>query len=421
MSSGVILLNKDGVAFAADSAVTIGERLSIFQSFNKILNFGNKPIAGILYGRLSFMGISFNVIFKQACLDVFDKINPKNKLIDYLNDLFKYFEENENNLKLIEPQKDFVQAIVYEVVNMFYYFFDEKKKNWTDALSTKAFDNGFLMAENWIKYNKPREDYYKVDGSFSWIKLKSKEEYKNLIKDTFINYHREKNQRDFNEVPFDEIDTYVVSLVDSFLLKYADSYRLIDKAHGHIGFAIAGFGHTDIFPSLIHVHIFGYVEGKTIYKITKEHIINHGWTQEIEVVAQGNAINSFIDGISPNYRRDIFRILSKQIHIMIDDNVNDEHTKKKLKEAFVKEIEPRIIKEIDQNARNNWEPLYDTIRLLPIYSLCRFAEGLVNVQSLRSKYESDKESNATVGGKVNMSLITKSKGFEWFEAIEKPE
>ncbi len=79
-------------------------------------------------------------------------------------------------------------------------------------------------------------------------------------------------------------------------------------------------------------------------------------------------------------------------------------------EAFVK-----IDKEIKLEMKDNWGPIWDSVEIPPLPDLCDLAEGFVNVQSFRRKYESDSKSNSTVGGPIDVAQITKHGGFTWIK------
>jgi hypothetical protein len=59
--------------------------------------------------------------------------------------------------------------------------------------------------------------------------------------------------------------------------------------------------------------------------------------------------------------------------------------------------------------------LYQTIRFLPIPDLALLAEDLIDIQTLRRKYESNDEWNGTVGGPTDVAVMTKVDGFKWIK------
>ena len=58
MSAGVIIMNKNAIALAADSAVTIGNHLAIHNSANKVFALSKvAPVGVITYANATFMDI----------------------------------------------------------------------------------------------------------------------------------------------------------------------------------------------------------------------------------------------------------------------------------------------------------------------------------------------------------------------------
>ena len=65
MSAGVIIMNKNAIALAADSAVTIGNHLAIHNSANKVFALSKvAPVGVITYANATFMDIPIEVIIK---------------------------------------------------------------------------------------------------------------------------------------------------------------------------------------------------------------------------------------------------------------------------------------------------------------------------------------------------------------------
>ena len=58
-------MNKNAIALAADSAVTIGKHLAIHNSANKLFALSKiEPVGVIIYSNADFMGIPVEIILK---------------------------------------------------------------------------------------------------------------------------------------------------------------------------------------------------------------------------------------------------------------------------------------------------------------------------------------------------------------------
>jgi len=63
MTAEIVLMNKESVALATDSAVTTGEK--IFPSANKLFTLSKyQPVGIMVYGNAIFMGIPWETIIK---------------------------------------------------------------------------------------------------------------------------------------------------------------------------------------------------------------------------------------------------------------------------------------------------------------------------------------------------------------------
>ena len=81
-----------------------------------------------------------------------------------------------------------------------------------------------------------------------------------------------------------------------------------------------------------------------------------------------------------------------------------------------KSLFPQIMNQIRNRMEENWGPLYEAVVHMPLKDLCDLAYGFVNIQSFRSRFELNENSNSTVGGPIDLALITKEKGFKWVKS-----
>ena len=85
MSAGICIMNRNAIAMAADSAVTVGNHEAIHNSANKLFSLSRiAPVGAIIYSNTAFMGVPFEIILKEY------KKFLGNSTFDSLN---QYFEE----------------------------------------------------------------------------------------------------------------------------------------------------------------------------------------------------------------------------------------------------------------------------------------------------------------------------------------
>jgi len=113
MTSEIAIMNKEGIALATDSAVTMqGEYTQkIFTSANKLFALSKyHPIGIMIYGNAIFMGIPWEVIIKEYR----KKLGKKkfNTLSGYANNFIKFIESN-NSLIPLHIQEEYLKKTIY--------------------------------------------------------------------------------------------------------------------------------------------------------------------------------------------------------------------------------------------------------------------------------------------------------------------
>jgi hypothetical protein len=110
------ILNKQGVAIAADSAVTVsglGGR-KVYNSANKIFTLSKyHPVGVSIYNSAQFMGIPWEILIKEYRKKLDTKSFPN--LINYQTDFFEWLKNN--SYFLTEKNIDFL------FFDFFYRFF----------------------------------------------------------------------------------------------------------------------------------------------------------------------------------------------------------------------------------------------------------------------------------------------------------
>ena len=89
VSAGICIMNKNAIALAADSAVTIGPHLAIHNSANKLFALSKvAPVGAIIYSNAEVMGIPVEILIKQYKRDLGQKTFEF--LEEYVNDFISY-------------------------------------------------------------------------------------------------------------------------------------------------------------------------------------------------------------------------------------------------------------------------------------------------------------------------------------------
>jgi len=113
MTAEIAIMNKEAIALAADSAVTLSspDGQKIFTSANKLFALSKyHPVGIMIYGKASLMDIPWETIIK-----IFRKKlnkNSFNSLLEYA-DSFIEFVNKKNPLFPIDEQKKYFSQILF--------------------------------------------------------------------------------------------------------------------------------------------------------------------------------------------------------------------------------------------------------------------------------------------------------------------
>lgn len=134
-------------------------------------------------------------------------------------------------------------------------------------------------------------------------------------------------------------------------------------------------------------------------------------------LAQTDVMQTFLFGINDSFINALANEIPKQIqHIFqdIDDN-NFVEGKKNEVLGKLSSATPNIIKQIVTKAQQEYlRPITHSVTTLPIEELALLAESMINITSLRRKVAID-DNIGTVGGPIDVGMITKSDGFIWIK------
>ena len=398
MSAGICILNKEAVALAADSAATIsGEYKAVHNSANKLFSLSKvAPIGVIVYSNSDFMSVPMEIIIKQYRKQLSDKFFPC--LNDYLNDFLHYIVDKADFYHFNLGEKHYVCSyfaylsnLLNQVLDRFYV---KEAKPLTKESYIRIFNSTYNFALNYLKRNKKKEDY----SCFEYIKDKYHDDFVNIIK-------ADDNLRWLTD---DQIDNLYINLENLFDSDF--------DRNGYVGFTITGYGENEIYPSIVNLHLSGLLNSKLKYKIVNSYKITNDNPATICPLAQRDVIDNFFKGIDDKLRNQIKKIpFDIYEHInKLDDGLFTQGNK----EIVLKEVQvasENIVKNIRDSISRNFElPILESIISLPVKELALLAESMINITSIRRKVIVD-QNNGTVGGPIDVAIISKGDGFIWIK------
>lgn len=401
MTSEILVMNKHAVAMAADSAVTMRNQhgQKIFNTTNKLFALSKYYPVGIMtYGNAEFCGVPFEVLIKTY-RQKYLRDNKFDKLKDYAQHFIKFLSAkhtffNEDNEAQRYRLKNLMSYLKKKADEQVQDYINKKGKITIDEIQKIV----YLAIANYhknFKKNTKESTLTKSDAEEFLSTFPILEEYLNIFKIP----HTEKILNELKKL----LLTVVININPNFLS----------------GIVIAGYGEDEIFPSYVSYEIDGVINGKLKYRVADEGSVTK-FTTGVIPFAQADVIVSFISGIDPNLEKMIERYwknsLENSIQTIINfiENESDENTKnniaKSLKEfnkVMLEKFKNNMLKYKKEQLIN---PLLEAVSALPKDELAFMAETLVSITSFKRKFSMSSE---TVGGPVDIAVISKGDGFIW--------
>ncbi len=402
MSAGICIMNRNAIAMAADSAVTVGDHAAIHNSANKLFSLSRiAPVGVIVYANATLMTVPIEIIVKQYKLQLGDKVFAQ--LDDYVHDFVKYLEEKAHYFRFDINEQDYILQVFSDLMRGllgdFKNLINSIQKNPgkpLDEEEIKAIAAQAVQSTiNLVNINPKRKDYH--FGQYI------EEHYLG----TFIDLvKKDTNLRWLSDNQIQEVCKKACELYDT------DFDR-----HCFVGVAIAGYGEEEIYPHLVHMHIGGLINSKLKYSVVEKVEVSENLTASIVPLAQTDVMQTFLFGINDRFINDLAREIPKQINECIgtiDDSCFAPGEKENVS-TQMKAVTGNILDHMTTTARNNYmRPIIQSVASLPIEELSLLAESMINITSLRRKVAMDRNIG-TVGGPIDVSIISKGDGFIWLK------
>ena len=406
MTAEIAILNKTAVALAADSAVTISagqKEEKIWDSGDKLFELSHEePIGIMVYNGMSFMEMPLPTLIKQFrddC-DSFNTIEAAAaQFLEYLNE--KGLRSSQTILK------DAAEIILTPIL------FNLKNKHTTEFVD--------------ILIEKQPSD-------------KTVEEISNELLTEMIE-RRARLLRQYEDATFIRRKTIrenkparlaIESCIERYFSEFSEDNKENIRELGRLilrknyfsssstGIVVAGFGKGEIFPTLIEYEIEGIVYGGLKYRQVGVYDIDREKLKAIVLpFAQKEMVDRFLYGLDDDIQSDVRKYCKESISEISDKIIeavefeNDGQKKsftqeaRKAESVFLRNLDKRAFQDIRTQSRIEIE---DMVEFMPKPELARMAEALVELTSIKRRVSRGLE---TVGGPIDVAVISKTEGFVW--------
>ena len=434
MTAVVAILNKTGMALAADSAATItnGDTSTskVFNTANKVFTLSkHHPVAIMIFNNAEFLYTPWELIIKLYRKNL--KKKSFRTVKEYSDDFRKFLIKNEL-LNFRKKEKAFlttklqviVNGIINETRNHLYSQSDY------DALSalqdldshedipSEKIDSvkriisilESIIDKDIVIFN----DSDKVEG-LNEVDLKSfKQSNKSFIYEIIDDVFK-------NSTPLllhsDNIEELRAKIADLFISILSSNHFLL----GFTGLVFVGYGNEQLYPALYSIQTDGVVSGNLRYSVTGDIVISDEHNCDLVPFAQTDVMNTFIQGINS----ELYNVVNDSLYKSLASNLDtyndiiiantegevNEELLETLKQDFKESIMVSMQNNIQSVLHNSHiQPTLQALRFLSKEDLAELAESLIYLTFLKRRTTSSLES---VGGAIDVAIISKGDGFIW--------
>ena len=413
MTSEVVVMNRLGVALAADSAVTVdmGQSSKVRDSALKVFMLSKyRPVGVMVYNNASLLGVPL-----ETAIKVFRQVLGRNgypKLHEYGDAFVEYLNSNRSLFPQAVQDRYFVAAleVEYERIAEFvekalasgvYGPEDEESQETAVETADRIIAERLAFWESQSDADYFDADYFEVSAED--VVGRNSGNVLDVINRKFLGW----------TAVSDEARQHLYEIA-----KY-----LVCKDHFPpdvlTGLVIAGFGGEEHFPVVQHLEFGGIYDNRLKVRPATLHEVSDDVPSEVLAFAYQDMVDGFLDGISP----DVFEHLGdaaafiREMPVVALDAVEGiaPEAKEKAAEIIRQESVRKagdFARGVLRGAEERRGQIEQAVEALSLKELAQVASTLVGLSSFEHQMSLDRE---TVGGPVDVAVISKGDGFIWMD------
>ncbi|HEY2363485.1 MAG TPA: hypothetical protein VGK36_20355 [Candidatus Angelobacter sp.] len=408
MTAEIAILNRQAVALAADSAVTLQTAVGPPKIYNtnKLFSLSKyQPVAAMVYGNAEFMDVPWETAIKAYRSELATR--SFGALENY----------GTNFLRFIERTGLFPRS-QHEV------HIEKLTVSWLRRLKKEVREN---LEQEILKGSITKRKLHNalagaIQAEASYLARRKKLlPFARLSNSEVLRQHREAIRNGIRG----EFGEFAASL-EQKLERLAARMLVTDAYWGNsTGLVISGYGTKDFFPRMRCFDLVSIVAGRLRVREQMERRIDIGFqtTASVNAFAQSEMVQEFMNGIDSDYLEFIVNFIGQTLldkYPNILAAVLPPHipakTIKRLQKRFVKggeEVMRVLIEEAKSYSRaKHSDPIVNIVDALPKEELAGMAEALVNLTSFKRHITHDAE---TVGGPIDVAVVSRGDGFVWIK------
>jgi hypothetical protein len=393
MTCEIIVMNKRGLALAADSAVTVGDREKIYHRAEKLFPLASitTPVAIMTYGCADMTGVPWEVIIKMYSEMLGDR--RFDRLEDYAQDFFRFIKHSRILFPAARQRKAF-----YDTVFWYWDHLKERAQRLSETQPKKMTKTPEAILLDMVhkEINELKRNPH-LKGLGRAFGTRVLNEYGPVL--------RKLEGEVFGQGKLSrELRNGLRTAVALMYTRRWGEYWFPESDLS--GVVIAGMGRKEPFPVFQEYYVGAMAAGKLQYIKNRDGHVEDQDSACVAPFAQRDVIDMFYQGIHPHVKEIALSAVAKNaIKPSSQKNV-------KLNDAQVKKLTHRVADFMEHEIWYKYtRHLIDAIDALPRADLATMAEALVNLTILR--HRASLSEDETVGGPIDVALLSKGEGFTW--------
>lgn len=427
MTAVIGILNKRGVAIAADSAVTRTrgpKRKKYTKNGNKLLRVSNcVPISIMITGNADFFSIPWDVIvrrYRQQRGDI-----RHTSVAECVHDFFGYISKND----IFWETKQIHRLIKYTLNNLI----EDVKDRMPWEIGIRNNDNKIQKPKTYLKtfvsiLTKLEKKWLKqgVCPQFEGYSIEQFHQYAHLVIDDF--FEQKIKQFDMEDCD-DESDVEIYNLISSIKgpIEHALLTRLTTRNTNNATLIFSGYGTEEKYPSLVAAKVSEGFDNKVNYHISPDDIVKIDEEHPVAICpfAQKDVAKAILRGIHRSYSADVLHHISDMyLDIFANGHCNTSATKDKnendeifddefyeaLNQIEFDDLKKKFCNSVRRKLDSNQRVWEKALKDYDLQSMASLAGNLINLTGFHRILTFQQEG---VGGPVDLAVISKTEGFTW--------
>jgi len=408
MTAEIAILNRHAVALAADSAVTLRtpEGQKVYYT-NKLFTLSKfHPVGIMVYGAAEFMGVPWETIVKQYRRHLGQRYFDR---LDQYAQNFLTFLERSSVFFPSSRQTEYVENLVFA-------WLMRLKGRLVEAAKDKLTASGKIperevrsLFQQILRDDMGHLRRHRVLPRLSTLPPRViLDKYRRVIRAAA----RESLQRLLSSVPLGTIESAAA------LALSRDLYW-----HNESGIVIAGFGNSDYLPRLRCYKMDTILASRlrVLEESRKRSEIDlQGESASLIAFAQGEMVALFMEGVDPDFRGNVRAFVSEALldgYPSLLTKQLEPHVSPQVRRAVLRRVRRRLVDALESEMQHyskefHTDPVVDIVNHLPKEELAAMAEALVNLTSFKRHVTREAE---TVGGPIDVAVISRGDGFIWIK------